>query len=185
MPRNVLVINGHPDPRPERYCAALCDAYRAGANEAGHSVTDIAVGALNSLGCGSEDPDDIRAAHRAICQADRLLLVFPLWVDQAPLVLRQFFSRLAAFSSANCPGAQLAIRPESIRTVVTMDMPALAHRAAARCKAGPQTAQPDRGVAVPGLNLAQPTFIGSVRHIPQSRRVQWIEDLHACGLRAA
>ena len=33
--RHILVVNGHPDPAPERFCAALCDAYEEGAVEAG------------------------------------------------------------------------------------------------------------------------------------------------------
>lgn len=183
MPRNVLLINGHPDPRPERYCAALCNAYRNGASEAGHTVHEIAIGTLNPLGDASDDDESVREAHRALCRADRLVLVFPLWLDQAPVVLRQFFARMVSFSYANCPAPNLPIRPESIRTVVTMDMPAFAHRAAVRT-AG-LAAPHDQRVVVPGLTLASPTFIGSVRHIPQERRLQWIEDLHTCGLRAA
>jgi len=30
-----LLVNGHPDPSPERFCSALCDAYEDGARKAG------------------------------------------------------------------------------------------------------------------------------------------------------
>ena len=46
MSRNILVVNGHPDPRPERFCAALCDAYSAGAQAQGCATRRLDVGSL-------------------------------------------------------------------------------------------------------------------------------------------
>ena len=44
MRRRILLINGHPDPRPERLCAGLAEAYGAGALAAGHEVRRLNVG---------------------------------------------------------------------------------------------------------------------------------------------
>jgi len=46
MAKRILVINGHPDPRPERFCAGLADAYATAAVAAGHDVRRIALGKL-------------------------------------------------------------------------------------------------------------------------------------------
>ena len=43
---NILVINGHPDPSPERLAAALAKAYAEGAETAGHQVRRIDIGAV-------------------------------------------------------------------------------------------------------------------------------------------
>jgi putative NADPH-quinone reductase len=107
-----------------------------------------------------------------------LLIVFPLWLDQAPMMLRDFFSRIVTWQSANCPSATIAIPPASIRAIVTMEMPAFAHRAAFR-----EPAPNKPALALPGLNIARPTFIGSVRHLSQERRARWINELHSDGLR--
>ncbi|OYW93085.1 MAG: hypothetical protein B7Z13_08235 [Caulobacterales bacterium 32-67-6] len=45
--RKILLINGHPDPDPDRLCAALASAYEAGAVAAGHEVRRIEVGHLD------------------------------------------------------------------------------------------------------------------------------------------
>ena len=39
----IAVIDGHPDPAPERLCHALADAYAEGAARGGHEVRRVAV----------------------------------------------------------------------------------------------------------------------------------------------
>ena len=43
----IVVIQGHPDPSPERFCRALGEAYAAGAREGGHNVEIVDVAALD------------------------------------------------------------------------------------------------------------------------------------------
>ena len=40
MPRNILILNGHPDPTSTGLCHALANAYEEGARSAGHVVRD-------------------------------------------------------------------------------------------------------------------------------------------------
>ena len=47
MGKRILILLGHPDPRPERLCRALAEAYHAGAVEAGHEVAVIDVARLD------------------------------------------------------------------------------------------------------------------------------------------
>ena len=42
----ILIIDGHPDPRPERLGHALAAAYAEGARSAGHEVRLVQVAAL-------------------------------------------------------------------------------------------------------------------------------------------
>ena len=43
----ILIVNGHPDPRPATFCAALAAAYAAGAAAGGHEVRRIDIGTLD------------------------------------------------------------------------------------------------------------------------------------------
>ncbi|MGH8309106.1 MAG: NAD(P)H-dependent oxidoreductase [Steroidobacteraceae bacterium] len=43
----ILIIDGHPDARPGRFIHALADAYRNGAEAAGHEIRRLDIGALD------------------------------------------------------------------------------------------------------------------------------------------
>ena len=45
--KNILIINGNPDPSPQRLSSAIAAAYREGAVNAGHDPCQIDVGALS------------------------------------------------------------------------------------------------------------------------------------------
>ena len=89
--RRILVVNGHPDCRPERYCGALCEAYEDGARSAGLNVQRLDAGGVNAIPGG----DDMPAALEKIGWADRLTVVFPLWLDRPPVPLTDLFGRFS------------------------------------------------------------------------------------------
>jgi putative NADPH-quinone reductase len=45
--KNILIINGNPDPSPQRLSSAIAAAYREGAVNAGHDPRQTDVGALS------------------------------------------------------------------------------------------------------------------------------------------
>lgn len=47
LPKRIVIIQGHPDKSPERFCRALASAYERGAREAGHDVRRIDVATLD------------------------------------------------------------------------------------------------------------------------------------------
>jgi len=47
MKRHIIILQGHPDPKGDRFCHALANAYAKGAKEAGHEVETIPVGKLD------------------------------------------------------------------------------------------------------------------------------------------
>jgi putative NADPH-quinone reductase len=165
--RRLIVVNGHPDPRKERFCAALTQAYVRGGKAGGWSAASLNVGelALSSLQGLSEgdQPDASAAAMLAeIEQADRLALVFPLWFDKPPEPLTTLFARVA---------------PRKAHVVVTMDMPAFAYRSILR---GPERSPM---LAVPGIEAEEPVLIGCVSSISADQRREWLKTLRDYGER--
>ncbi|HEY4941837.1 MAG TPA: NAD(P)H-dependent oxidoreductase [Rhizomicrobium sp.] len=174
MSRNILVVNGHPDPRPERFCAALCDAYAAGASARGCATRRLDVGALNLPALSVEGAADSQAwesveqAFRLVRAADRLAIVYPLWADGPPVELRQMFdyvSRLSAHLQPNAPHAST----KAARVVVTTALPAFLYRGKLKDE------------ALSGVSAGAPTFIGSVEAISCTQRMRWLEQMHGYG----
>jgi putative NADPH-quinone reductase len=139
MPRNIVIIQGHPDPAPGHLCRALADAYAEGAGKAGHMVTRIDVACLDFPLLRSQRdfvhgtaPEALRPAQEAIAAAEHVVLVFPLWLGTMPALVKAFLEQVLR------PGFAFAYRDEglpqrllcgrSARIVVTMGMPALVYR---------------------------------------------------------
>jgi putative NADPH-quinone reductase len=139
MGKHILVINGNPDPAPERLSAAIANAYGAAAAGAGHSVARLDVGALEFpiLRSGTDfltQPREagIVTARDEIRRADHLVFVYPLWLGGPPALLKAFMEQVARASFAlqasegGFPMGQL--KGKSARIIVTMGMPALVYR---------------------------------------------------------
>jgi putative NADPH-quinone reductase len=175
MSRNILVVNGHPDPRPERFCAALCDAYSQGALAQGCATRRLDVGSLRIPAAANDDPhawDGIETAYRLVRAADRLAIVYPLWADGPPAELMQLFdyvSRLRNRLDRAQPGAKAA------RLVVTTELPAFLYR----------TRQETPATTLAGIRAGAPTFIGSVDAISGAQRGEWLEEMRTFGAHAA
>ena len=138
LPKRILVINGHPDTRPERFCSALVSAYVEAARRAGHEVRRIDVGALTfTLLVRYEDfqalPAEpaIHQAQEDIRWAEHLVFIHPLWLGAAPAMLKGFIERVACggfgFDSGTAGNPKRGLRGKSARLIVTMGMPALAY----------------------------------------------------------
>lgn len=80
MPKNILVILGHPD--ADSFCGALAQRYIKGAQAAGHEVRQLEVGKLAfdpvlHQGYAAIQPlePDLLAAQEAITWAQHIVLV--------------------------------------------------------------------------------------------------------------
>ncbi len=172
MSRNILVINGHPDPRPERFCAALCDAYAAGAAARGCATRRLDVGALHipapsaSLDNDPAPWDGIEQAFRLMRAADRLAIVYPLRADGPPAELRQMFDYVSRLGAQLDPTRRAT---KAARVVVTTGLPAFLYRG--KLKAD----------GLCGVAAGAPTFIGSVESISCGQRMRWLEQMHGFG----
>jgi putative NADPH-quinone reductase len=170
--RRILVVNGHPDPAPERFCAALCDAYEDGAQKAGWTVRRLTIGLLNNV-------EARNAALEQLGWATQLTVVYPLWLDQPPSVLRDLFEENLSRNQRNGFG----ISAQPLRLVITMDMPAFLYRAMLQCEIDVKGLT--RGMTLPGFRHQHQDFIGSIASITPQQRSRWLATMRETGLRAA
>ena len=191
MPRRILVINGHPDPHPERFAAALADAYVRGASSAGHQIRRLDVGALDFPLIRSEaefmapPPAPIRDAQGAVAWADHLVIIFPLWLGGAPAALKAFLEQVFRYGFAlNPPGQAMKglLAGRSARLVVTMGMPALVFRGISGAFG---VRSLERGLLwLCGVSPIRHSVLGGVGG-PGSRRAKWLLDVQALGRAAS
>ena len=150
MASRIAIIQGHPDTAPQRFCRALADAYAEGATRAGHEVRRIDVAAIDfplvrtqaQFERGSP-PAAIAAAQETLRWANHWVIVYPLWLGDAPALFKAFIEQTFR------PGFALRYRegqlPEgllkgkSARVIVTMAMPAFVYRVLLPCAWLPQS----------------------------------------------
>jgi putative NADPH-quinone reductase len=188
MGKRILIINGHPDPRPERLCAGLAEAYAVGAREAGHEVRRIDVGALDfplirdpAAFIEGAPPPVIAKAQEDVRWAEHVFLVHPLWLGSAPAVLKGFFEQVFRYGFAIQPGSRSLsglLRFRSVRTVVTMGMPAFIYLTVFGAFG---VRGFERGVLqLSGMGPVRHTFLGQVDGT-SGRRARWLEQMHRLG----
>ena len=175
MSKNILVVNGHPDPRPERFCAALCEAYAAGARARGCATHRLDVGSLDlaalAMASGEAALDGMEQAFRLVRSADRLAIVYPLWADGPPAPLRQMFDYVARLDAHLNP---LAPRTKAARVVVTTALPAFLYR-------GKLAEDARAPLSLCGVAAGEPVFIGSVEAISCEQRSRWLQQMRGFG----
>lgn len=139
MTRRIVVINGHPDIRPERFCSSVVETYVVSARKAGHEVRRVDVGSLSfpflvrfedfQVAAGTSD---IRRAQDDIHWAEHLVFVHPLWLGAAPAMLKAFLEQVACggfgFDSGTAGNPARKLKGKSAHIIVTMAMPATAFR---------------------------------------------------------
>ena len=139
MGKNILIINGNPDPAPERLSSALAQAYADGARGGGHAVERRNVGALDfsimrraSEFMTEPGEDTITDARARIAWANHLVFIYPIWLGGPPALLKAFMEQVARheFALGSGPrGLPLGkLKGRSARVIATMGMPAAAYR---------------------------------------------------------
>lgn len=134
----IAVIDGHPDPAPERLCHGLAAAYLEGAADGGHEtrllrVADLDLPLLRSHAEFHEGapPPAALAAQEAIDWAGHLVLIYPLWLGTMPAALKALLEQTLRPDFAMDYGGRYPtgrLNGRSARIVVTMGMPTLAYR---------------------------------------------------------
>jgi putative NADPH-quinone reductase len=192
----ILVIVGHPDPRPQRLCRALALAYVDGAEQAGHAVRLVDVAMLDFPWLRTAEefeqkqvPESLREAAEAIVWAEHIVLVFPLWLGTMPALFKAFLEQVfrpgTAFArpeqNQNFPKTLLGGR--SARIVATMGMPAFLYQFWFRA----------HGVAVlrrnilnfVGIKPVRETLFGLVDQGGDEKRRKWLRQMRRLGAAAA
>jgi putative NADPH-quinone reductase len=188
----ICILQGHPDPAPGRFCHALADVYRRGAETAGHTVTIVNIAALDvpmlraAADFATAATGDIAAAQSEIMAADHLVVIFPLWLGGMPALLKAFFEQIARGAFLIEPregGWPLAhLKGKSARVIVTMGMPAPAY---ALFMGGHGVKSLDSGIlGMAGVGPIHDTLIGGVEGDAKHRQ-DWLEKVEELGAKAA
>lgn len=191
MPKQIVIILGHPDPIPERFCRAFAARYKAGAESAGHLVDAIDIARLHVPGLrGKQDyengtpPPDIAAAQRLIAAANHLVIIFPLWLGDMPGALKSFFEQVLRPGFAyqgNMENGRFRqiLKGKSARVVVTMGMPALAYR----FYFGAHGVKNLRRNILHfcGIKPVRETLIGMIERKDMGPRTKWLAKAEALG----
>jgi putative NADPH-quinone reductase len=196
MSRRVLIIVGHPDPRPDRFCRRLAEAYAEGARAAGHKLRCVDLAAIDfPMLRTSEEfqhgaaPESLRPACEAIAWAEHIVFVFPLWLGTMPSLLKAFLEQTMrpgiafAYPKNKESGfAETLLKGRSARLVVTMGMPAFFYRI---WYMGHGVSGMRRNILnFVGINPVRETMFGAVEAVSGARRKRWIERMRRLGERA-
>ncbi len=191
MARRILIILGHPDPRPESLCRALAATYHQGATEEGHEVKVVDVTRLNFTPLKSRlewegpVPETLRGAQHAIRWAEHLVIVFPIWLGTMPALLKAFFEQVLRPGFAieqTSPGRwQKLLSGRSARLIVTMGMPSFLYRWYFRAHGIKSF---ERNVLeFVGIGPIHETLIGMVEGRDAATRERWLARLAELGRR--
>jgi putative NADPH-quinone reductase len=191
MARRIAIIQGHPDPRANRFGHALAAAYAKGAETAGHEVQVMAVARLDfPLLRSKEDwedrapPDAIRQAQSTIGWAEHLVIVYPLWLGTMPALLKAFLEQVfrpgfaLAKPEAGGMGKKL-LTGKSARIVVTMGMPAFLYRWYFRAHSLRSLERNILGFC--GIGPIKESLIGMVEAASTAKRERWLEKMRTLG----
>jgi putative NADPH-quinone reductase len=191
MPKRILIIQGHPDPRPERLCRALAAAYAEAAQAAGNEVRSIDVAGLalpllatQEEWTKAEPPPAIAASQQDIAWAEHIVIVYPLWLGAMPALLKGFLEQALrpGFALDPEPGATSwgkRLTGRSARIVVTMGMPALVYRWFFRAHSLKSL---ERNILkFVGIKPVRETLIGMVGALDDKKAGRWLEKMRALG----
>ncbi|MDP3802334.1 NAD(P)H-dependent oxidoreductase [Brevundimonas sp.] len=190
----ILILDGHPDPDPARYCHALAASYAQGAAGTGHvihrtNLSDLDFPDLRSRSDWEEGPTPaaILALQDQLAWAEHIVIVYPLWLGGMPArlkaLLEQAFRPAFAFGGkAVSPGGG-KLKGRSARIVVTMGMPAAAYRVF--YFAHSLRSLKRNILALVGIGPVRDTIIGAVETRSDESRKRCLQRLRRMGEQAA
>jgi|SRR5579871_601425 len=186
--RRVLVINGNPDSGPERYSAALADAYAAGSRASGCLVRRLDVGRADTAEDSLVGSNDALLADREIAHmlerifwADRVFVVYPIWLGAPPDRLQALFNAFAkksAYLKAQFPMVQFS-GEKPARLVATASFPTFFYRPSNQ--QSDLSSQARAATTLAGIHVVDSTLIGSVDSISPKDRFHWLKEMHRRG----
>ncbi len=191
MPRKILIIDGHPDGRGQRFVHALASAYAEGAREGGHEVRFLNVGQLTVPVLRTHEdfrsgkpPAAVRGWQDAVRWADHLVVIYPLWLGDMPGLLKCFFEQVMrpSFAFGEAKGRGLPpklLKGRSARIVVTMGMPGFFYRWYYRAHSLKSL---ERNILrFAGFAPVRSSVIGHVETGDPARRQAWLDRLTSLG----
>lgn len=194
MSRRILILDGHPDPDPARYCHALAASYAQGAAEIGNVVhrtnlSDLDFPLLRSKTDWEEGPTPaaILSLQDQLAWAEHIVIIYPLWLGEMPArlkaLLEQALRPAFAFGGTTVSPGGGKLKGRSARIVVTMGMPAAAYRVF--YLAHSLRSLKRNILALVGIGPVRDTLIGGVETRSDASRKRCLAQLRSMGARAA
>ncbi|MGV3635580.1 MAG: NAD(P)H-dependent oxidoreductase [Pseudorhodoplanes sp.] len=188
----VTIIVGHP--QRVTYGEALAEAYRRGAESAGHKVhlfklAEMTFDPILRGGYREEQPlePDLQTAYDALAASDHWVFVFPLWCGDMPALLKGFFERILQPDLIRRQGTENAMNwrifeNKSARIIMTMGMPVSIYR----FWYGPHALKllKNNILNFIGIKPVRETLLGMIAEVPDVKRDGWLKKVEALGRNA-
>jgi putative NADPH-quinone reductase len=193
--KNILILDGHPDPSDARLVHALASAYREGAEQARHSVQVVRLADLtfpllrSQADYEKEEPvEAVRQVQHLMDWATHVVIFYPLWLGSMPAMLKGLLEQMMrpgfAFSTKKLGRWPVKyMSGKSARVVVTMGMPAFLYRWYFRAHS---LRSLQRNILrFVGFRRVRATIIGSAGSLTREQREAWLQNLKDMGQGAA
>lgn len=194
MDKRILVIDGHPDPAPDRFLHALADAYREGAQSSQHEVLFLRVADVEFQLLRTqteyekgEPSQAIRQCQAMLDWATHVVILYPLWLGSMPALLKGLLEQMLrpgfAFSVQRLGRWPVKLQSgKSARIVVTMGMPAWLYRWYFRAHS---VRSLERNILrFIGFRRVRMTLIGGVAGLSRAERQSCVQRMRRLGKRA-
>lgn len=177
--KRVLVINGHPDPGPGRYCGALCAAYAEGARSSGWKTQRLDVGEVTTAAAESGHPSWLRNQAAEVLErlwlADRVFIAFPMWLGGPPPALQRILEEFKRWQDGEAEQLGEPRQLKKADIVVTAYYPGVVYRTNLGVPSGLWF------TALSSLDIANTILIGSVESISREDRNRWLIEVRRLG----
>ena len=187
--KNILIINGHPD--PESYCYAIHNAYKKGVLQSNAELKEINVGELQfnpNLEFGYRkrtvlEPDLLEAQEK-IKWANHIVWIYPVWWGSYPAILKGFIDRVflpgfAFQKRENSVWWDKYLSGKSARIISTLDQPNWYYKFIN--KQPSHSAIKKLTLNFIGIKKVKFTTIGSLRLSKNSYRENWLFKIEKLG----
>ncbi|MEO6686209.1 MAG: NAD(P)H-dependent oxidoreductase [Dyadobacter sp.] len=187
--KKILIINGHPD--LESFAAAIADAYKKGALQAGAEVKELVIANLNFnpiLQFGyrkrTELEPDLLDAQQKILWAEHIVWIYPIWWGERPALLKGFIDRtfLPGFAfkyRENSVWWDKLLTGRSAHIISTLDQPAWYYWLVN----GRPTFYSMKKMTLEfsGFKPVRTTTIGPIRRSTDEYRAKWLRKIEQLG----
>jgi len=189
--RKILIIDGHPDPSPDRFVHALAEAYAEGAKA--HEVRRLKLGELDipfvrraEEWTKGEPTAAIASAQSDIAWAEHIVILYPLWLGDVPALLKAFLEQVMrpgfAFRYRENKRPEKLLKGRTARIVVTMGIPTLFYKLVYGAHSVKSL---ERNILkFVGIRRIERMILGSVE-ADEDRRRHWLAEMRALGAEGA
>ena len=187
--KKILIINGHPN--KDSFNAALANAYKEGAIEAGAELQEIILSDLSfntSLQFGYQKQQEMEAclidASEKIKWADHLVWIHPVWWGGLPAQLKGFIDRvfLPGFAfkyRENSVWWDKLLKGKTAHIITTLDQPSWYY---SLFYGKPSVNQLKKStLEFCGITPVKVTYIGIVKKSTKDQRNEWIKKIKKYG----